>query len=268
MGKMISDVLFNGTVGSFVAYRLPGVEGVVIRSKGEVSRKRRQKAPEFERTRQLNAEFSGRSAASQYLMRAMRPMKALGDYNIAGPLNALLRTVQLLDTTSARGQRHVQLSLDPSLIEGFPFNKHFPLQSVIRENIITSINREAGTASIQIPELVPALNFSVPKLYPKFKLVAVLGVMPDIFYAGSKQPRLYQPRVGYRNGYYAKHETPWTDTHDGMEATTLTLALDTLPPDAAHTLVLTLGIAYGTVLHGRHIEQVKRAGSACIVRMA
>ena len=67
------------------------MDGIIVRKKGGASKKRIKKDPEFFQTRLLNSEFGGRSAASKRIMKVLLPLKPLADYNIAGPLNALLR---------------------------------------------------------------------------------------------------------------------------------------------------------------------------------
>ena len=114
MGKIEQVVGFTGSVGNLTAYKMRGVDGIVVRQKGGVSKERIQNDLNFHRTRENNAEFGGRSAASRSIMNALFPLKPLADYNIAGPLNALLRPIQVADPIGARGQRSVELSKSPS----------------------------------------------------------------------------------------------------------------------------------------------------------
>ena len=73
---------------------MKGSDKIILRTKGGASKEKIKKGKEFATTRRLNSEFGGRAVASKYIMRSLFPLKALADYNIAGPLNALIKPIQ------------------------------------------------------------------------------------------------------------------------------------------------------------------------------
>src|SRR6266566_4571611 len=142
MGKLKPGFMFTGPVGNISVYNMRGVDDPVVRTKGGASKEDIETKAVFERTRQLNAEFGGRAKGSKWVMNMLWPQKQLADYNIAGPINSLLRSIQALDTESKPGQRHVVLSKKPRLLEGFSLNKKNTFDSTVRYPLSWQIDRD------------------------------------------------------------------------------------------------------------------------------
>ena len=183
-------------IGNLSAYRMRGVDKIVVRRKGGASKKRIKNDPEFENTRRNNTEFSGRALGVRYMMRALLPLKSVGDYNIAGPINKLMKHVQDRDEVNELGKRSVQLSMHGSLLEGFSLNCYSIFENVVKAPLTYSVSRETLTAKVEIPELVPGVNFSPSQKYPLFSVMAVLGVVPDSFACQAGQIVVTCRRVG------------------------------------------------------------------------
>ncbi|HJU45227.1 MAG TPA: hypothetical protein VJ647_00525 [Chitinophagaceae bacterium] len=264
MAKLGPDFSITGSLMNISAYKMRGVEGTILRTKGGASKEKIKKDPAFERTRELNAEFGGRAAGSKWIMQSLWPQKALADYNIAGPINTLLKPIQDLDTESKRGQRHIILSKNPRLLEGFSLNKNHPFDSVIRTPVLYSVEKDSLSASISIPALLPGINFYMPRQSPMYSIIAVLGIVPDLFY----HPNGYKPSSdSYREGTFVTAETSWYPALQGSEASSLELSLDIVPPDSSFSLLLSIGIRLGTMQDATTIQQVARAGAAKVLGM-
>lgn len=188
-------------------------------------------------------------------------VKPLADYNIAGSLNSLLKPVQMANQ-GVYGKRGIELSQMPHLLEGFSLNRITPIESVIRTPIVCSVSRENLSARVEIPALVPGINFHVHQRHPMYKIIAVLGIVPDLFHH----------ELGYRPSDYAYDdiypemtETPWLHSMKEAAPAVLELAFnDTQLPDNKYSLMLSVGICYGRTTDTNRIEQVKHAGSAKI----
>lgn len=102
-----------------------------VRTKGGPSRQQIYTLPAFETTRRNIGEFSGRSTATMWLLRALEPLRPLANYNISGHLNALIKPVQEMDTDSERGQRHIMFTKMPRILEGFSLNNKRTFDSEI-----------------------------------------------------------------------------------------------------------------------------------------
>jgi hypothetical protein len=265
MAKLIPGINFTGSLGNLSAYKMRGSDEIILRKKGGATKRRIKNDREFELTRRNNVEFSGRSTASKYLMRMLHPLKALSDYNIAGPLNALMKPIQELDTTSAFGERHVILSKNPGIVEGFSLNRQTLFESIVRAPITCSISRETLSAEVVIPALMPDINFKPRAQYPMYSFQVALGIVPDLFFStGGYQPS--HPDFAKLSPYF--QASAWLPTLRGAEATTISLQLTTVLPNNDFTTMLSIGIRYGGVTGLGLIEQVKYAGAAKIVMLA
>jgi hypothetical protein len=262
MAKLTDSLTFTGTLGNLSAYKMRGQDKIILRRKGGASKAKIKHSPAFENTRRINAEFSGRARASKYIMHALWPLKALADYNIAGPLNALLKPLQEMDSQSPWGQRHVQLSKNPQLLEGFSLNRKTLFESVVRAPIGCALNREALSAQVEIPALMPGINFFTPAWCTWYSIQVVLGIIPDLFFADGQ--------YGLSSGQGAKPvveviSTDWKAVREPAEAIHLSLSLEQPPPDPGFSLMLSAGIRYGQPGPNGTIEQVRHAGAARVL---
>ena len=263
MAKLLSGIQFTGSLSQLTAYRMRGVEGVVVRTKGGATRQQMKTSPSFEHVRRNNAEFGGRATASKWIMNMLRPHKALADHNIAGPLNALLKPIQALDTVSEWGKRNVQISQHKHLLEGFSLNHRHTVDSVLR-SLSFSISRTEGTARVDIPSLLPNLNFFPTGSHAFYRISAVLGIVPDLFYQNGS----YEPASPiYAEARWVMKTTPWRSTRDRAESIALNLVGAMVPPDEFSSLMLSVGIGYGAVTNVSTIEAVKYAGSAKVLAL-
>src|SRR5688572_15681242 len=125
MAQLDGVIQFTGSLQNLSAYKMRGSDKIILRKKGGPTRKQVKHSPKFENTRRNNKEFSGRAAAAGHIKRSLHPLLFLADYNIVGPLNALLRVIQKMDVTSGWGKRHIMLTKQPRLLEGFTLNRRY-----------------------------------------------------------------------------------------------------------------------------------------------
>jgi hypothetical protein len=264
MGKLTSEFAFTGSLGNITAYKTSHSDTIIIQKKGGPSRQKIKTSPSYAILRRHNMEFGGRAVASKWIMRALWALKPLGNYNIAGPLNRMMKTVQEKDTVSEFGKRHVLISSQPRLLEGLQLNTRTLLESTLRTPLSFSLSRTDRTARVTIPELVPGINFIVPEQYPWYSIVAVLGVVPDLFY----MPDGYKPADENYSLLAAKTvATPWAlSTRLSPEASLEVIFNDPLP-DTNHTLMLSLGVTFGKTGADGLPEQAARVGSAKVLIM-
>lgn len=275
---------FQGSVDDLSFYKMRGVEGTIVRRKGGPSKEQVKNAPSMVQTRRGNSEFAGRAKAAKGIMRALHYHKPLADYNIAGPLNALLRPVQALDKLSNMGQRNVLLSANPQILKGFSLNRNNPFDSVIRCPVEYVLNREAAAATVQVPALIPGINFFAPEKYPWFSLVISLGIVPDIIFTKDNEPahqdydaftdpeaRFSTHVYTYTHPEYKEYDAPvcavtvWRPVKKGCPETPLELRIPLYPPDDHFTLVLSIGIMYGIQEDDQTIMQARYAGAAKVL---
>ena len=266
MAKITPGSHFIGTINNLSFYKMRGVEEIIVRSKGGPSSKKVKTGKAFVNTRRNNREFGGCSTAAKQVMQMLFPLKALADYNIAGSINRLLRPAKEMDTQHEWGQRSILLRTKPDLLAGFSLNKKNPFDSVVRNPIRYELDRNRLSAVVELPALIPGINFFVPWKYPVFSFQVTLGIVPDFFYDSSQDK--YTLPTGYEKFYPQTKNTDWVPVSKGSEAETVELSFVDVPPDQSFTVMLSIGIRYGTIGASNTIEQVKYAGSAKVIATA
>lgn len=265
MAILESSVRFTGSLGDLSAYIRRGSDKVILRRKGGASKKRIMTAPAFENTRRINSEFSGRSMATKWLMRALQHHRPLADHSFTGKINALLKPIQELDTVSPWGKRAIILTANPSLLEGFPLNMGTTFEAIVRAPLICDISHDTHKVTAQLPQLVPGINFFPPPHHPVFSLVIGAGIMPDLHFSGNA----YRPvNESIQEFPPVAIETPWHPTNESMEPLTLNLQLPDEFFQENTSIVITVGIKYGWILPDGTAQQIKHTGAATIKKIS
>jgi hypothetical protein len=263
MARSIGILQFEGSLDILTFYKRKDSDKIIVQKKGGASKEDIKKLPVFAHTRKLNGEFGIRATTSSMLLKLLLPIRPLADYNIAGPLNALLKPIQELDSKRPFGERDVFISRQPKLLEGFSLNKKNPLDTIIRATIVATASKETGKATIEIPALIPGINFIIPPpghSYYKFQIVA--GMLADAQFGLKKQYAL--------NGVHSElTETSWQATSVPTERIQLDLNLpiEKLNGWPGYSIALAIGICFGKPGVTGNIEQVKNAGAGKIVLM-
>jgi hypothetical protein len=265
MAKLLPNFMFVGTMSNVSAYKRHDLDKIILRTKGGPTKQKIKTSPVFEETRMNNKEFGGRSAAAARLLLPLDYLKPIADYNIAGPLNSVLRHIQQLDTDSKKGQRHVLISHNPRLLEGFNLNRKAPFDVMIRNPASCSISKETFSARVEFPALIPGINFNLPDgHYPVYQLVAVLAVIPDMFYENGK----YRPSEDMEDFKVIRKESSWFPVSAGSALQQLELQLPVLREVGPFSLMLAAGVRFGRYNAIGGVDPVKYLGCGKIVGMA
>jgi hypothetical protein len=258
---------FTGKLDMLSAYRMRGVDGIVVRRKGGPSREKIKTGASFANTRRTMSEFGGCSRHGSYVRMAMLQIRHLSDYNFGSDINSVMRQVQLRDGTGEWGRRRITLSEHTRLLEGFSTVRKAPsFDSIVRAPVYYTMDRANRSARIDIPELLRDINYFPQNNHAMFRLTVTLGIVPDVtFDVPSKE---YLPPDWYDRGYNSiEMSTDWNPSLEGMNGTTLELAMDALPPDNRWTLMLSIGIEYGSFRENGKIKEVPRFGAAKIMAL-
>ena len=258
---------FTGKLDMLSAYRMRGVDKIVVRRKGGPSAEKVKTSPSFKNTRHTMSEFGGCSRHGSYVRMAMHQIRRLSDYNFGSDINSIMRQVQLRDGTGEWGRRRITLSENTRLLEGFSTTKKAPsFDSIVRTPVYYTVDRVNRSARIEIPELMRDINYFPQNNHAMFRLKVTLGIVPDVaFDVAAKE---YLAPTWYDSSYYSiAHSTDWNPSLKGMQSTVLELAMDVLPPDSRWTLMLSIGIEYGAFREGGKIDEVKRFGAAKILAL-
>jgi hypothetical protein len=263
----LEGIKFKGKIGDFTAYRMRGCKGIVIRQKGGPTRDQVKNHPRFKNTRYTMSEFGGCSRMRKHVRMTMYSIRMLSDNNFGSDINSVMRQVQLQDGTSEKGRRDILLSEHARILEGYPLNKEHPtFDSVIRNPVYYTLDRATRTAQVDIPALVRGINYFPQNNHALFRITITLGIAPDMRYdIPSKE---YLPPKWFDVGFNTvTASTGWCPSLEGMDATTLSLAVDDMPPEEGWTLILSIGIQYGALHVGGSVKEVKRFGAAKILAL-
>jgi hypothetical protein len=258
---------FTGKLDMLSAYRMRGVDKIVVRRKGGPSAEKIKTSPSFKNTRHTMSEFGGCSRHGSYVRMAMHQIRRLSDYNFGSDINSIMRQVQLRDGTGEWGRRRITLSEHTRLLEGFSTTKKAPsFDSIARTPVYYTMDRANRSARIEIPELMRDINYFPQNNHAMFRLTATLGIVPDVrFDMAAKE---YLPPTWYNRSYYSiSASTDWNPSLKGMKNSVLELVMDVLPPDDRWTLMLSIGVEYGAFRESGKIEEVPRFGAAKILAL-
>jgi len=267
MAKLGANFDFTGSIGNISAYKMRGVEGTVLRKKGGASKEKVKTSPGMEGTRRGNSEFGGRAAAGKWIRTMLHQQLPMAGYNVTGAINALMTPIQKLDTAHSHGQRDVLISKNPWLLEGFSLNKEKGFDSFIRNPLTWSVSREALSARIELPALLPGINLLATDKFPMYSIIASLGIVPDFFYTEHGFLPSSRDYTTHHVGVMSSVDTGWHPTLQGSPAMPLELKLSAVPPDQSFSLLLSIGIRFGAMINANTVQQVKHEGAAKILGM-
>jgi hypothetical protein len=263
MAKLDSAISFTGKIGNLSAYRPEGSDKVIVRLPGGPSKEKIKKSRSFKGLRQRNMEFGGCGTATKCIRKAMRPLEQLGSGDFTGMLNKLNWSIVPLDTISKPGQRNIYFSRNPKLYEGFLLNETYTFDSIVKNPLVCKIEKDTLSAQINFPALTPRINFFVPPHnHPVYSFIATIGILPDLVYARGK----YKPMTDV---HWATVQSAWYPALNGSPAIELFPSLASLPlperPVEPFTLMLTVGICFGTIGIDHKIVQLRKGGAAKIL---
>jgi hypothetical protein len=184
MATLHPGILFTGSIQDLVAYKRKDSNKITVKLKTGPSKKMIETLPQFQRTRENDKEFGGRSTTAKWFIRAIEPLKIMSDTNLNALMNRVLKTIQEMDSSGARGCRDVRISAAPALLEGLNVNLRNNFDSIIMNPVQGSINRSELTARVTLPGLLPGINFQPFGTFPFYQWTFTLGLAPDGFYDG------------------------------------------------------------------------------------
>jgi hypothetical protein len=252
MAILEKGIEFTGSIGNMSAYRMKGIDKIIVRTKGGGSRKKIAKSDSCIRLRENASEFGIRAKAGSNIRKMLTYVKHLADHNITPRLNSLANAIQAYDTKSERGRRLVPFSACRNLLTGYSLNDKYHFDGVVRHPLEFSLNRDAYSAVVRIPDLVPGRNLFLPWKAPMYRFIVSLGLLRD---SGDLQPVV---KTVYTN---------WQMAIVPLAGSSVELLLSQNLPkiEDTSTLVLAVGIEMGVPVSDAVVVTAKNAGSAKIL---
>lgn len=248
-------------LGNYSIYKRKGSEGPVIRSKGGATKEKIRAAPEFAGLRMHQQEFAGCSRMASKILRAIDGIKYLADYNLLSGLLSIANTIQNFDTLNPKGKRSIYLSQYSNILKGFNINQQHPFDLVMKHAPEATFSRTQLKATLYFPELYPNINFANPWQKSFFRVIATLGIVPDMIsselgYAQADESETYNP---------VEYISDWLPTEIVIRERVeeIQLGSDTIM-NPFSTMVVGIGVEYGTMVKGVETA-VKYSGSGKIL---
>ena len=265
MARVKGIIQVTGALKGISMYTMRGSEEVIMRTKGGPSKYTIKTRDSCKGLRDSGKEWGGCTKTASAMRLALEPLMRLADYNVMGGMNALCKKIQCMDTTNEKGTRNVMLRENAGMITDFNFNKTNLFDSVIRLRPIWKIDRTRVQATVNIPEFIPAEHLVAPNKLPFMRWVVVFGVSPYVnFDAHSKN---YKMENELLKANRVEEHSDWFPVKRAMPAQTIFVDMEVLTPDLneTDTLVLGMGVEFGTVGADGQGEAVKYAGCAKVL---
>jgi hypothetical protein len=258
----------EGSISGVSFYSMAGSDKVIMRTKGGPSKRKMKEGKEFELVRKHQTEWAACVLFSRGLKWAMGDNYRLADYNVSPVWNGIGKKLINLDEESALGERHLRISAYREAIVGFSLNKNFSFNAVMRAIPTFEVDKEKRSAKIRFPQINTEYDLLNVQKLPYFRLIATLGVVSDIHYHPENPRDKYEPALKAANGTRQSITTEWFSAHDIIPEQSLEIGFDESMQEYRSdydTLLLSVGIEFGTTAFGGKIEGVKRAGCARII---
>jgi hypothetical protein len=176
MAQQKGILKIEGTMSNMTFYKKDGQ--YLVKEKSSISADKIANDPNFERTRENNAEFGAAGSAGKFLRDALRSlMLDASDTYVASRVTQLMMAELKLDTASIRGSRQPSAGLatngGKALLNGFNFNANSLLSGVL----FKAFSVDTATGVITINNLVPQKDIAYPQGATHLSLT---GAMADI----------------------------------------------------------------------------------------
>jgi hypothetical protein len=255
---------YTGSMGGLSAYRMRGVDHIVLREKGGPRKVQVKNHPNFDLTRRNNEEWKACMSAVSSVNLSLHGTRHLADYNYTGALSSVCKSIQADDGLREKGRRAILFSQSPYKLEGFGLNKYNPFDTVLKHPLQYELDAATGTALVELPDIIPGIHLINPMKQPFYRIVFVLGCIADIIY--DEQRKMYRPVTNVANGRNLAR-TDWYTSKEKCGAQPLSLALNNWQLQAGVSLILSAGVEFGQPLQGGEIQFTKYAGAAKILKL-
>jgi hypothetical protein len=144
----------------------------LAREKGGIDASRIASDPAFQRTRENGSEFGRAGKAGKILRTSLRALLInSADGRMVSRLTQKMVKVIQADTTSVRGLRNV-IDGEAELLQGFEFNIRGKLGTSLFAPFVGTIDRVAGTITVDITPFIPANMIAAPSGTTHFKIIS------------------------------------------------------------------------------------------------
>jgi len=251
----------TGSIRGVSFYTVRGSDKVIMRTKGGASKEKIKSSPKFEGLRKQQKEWSGCAKFGSITRYAFGGLHRLADYNLTPVLNGMGKNLMKLDTASETGRRSLKLTSYPQALEGFNFNRNYPLNTVLRVSPVATLNRGKLEASVSIPRINTDIDLLNIQRLPFFRLIVAIGTVSDLQY--NEQANDYEPMAPALHGVSETLTGVWQSTQTIVAEQTMTVALTEQEVNELTdrvTVLVSMAVEFGNVGFTGEPVEVKYAG--------
>jgi hypothetical protein len=170
MARQKGIIKLKGTIGDITFYKTQ--DGHLAREKGGIDASRIASDPAFQRTRENGSEFGRAGKAGKILRTSLRALLLnSADGRMVSRLTQKMVKVIQADVVSVRGLRNV-IDGEAELLQGFEFNIRGKLGTSLFAPFVGTIDRVAGTITVDIAPFIPANMIAAPSGTTHFKIIS------------------------------------------------------------------------------------------------
>jgi hypothetical protein len=251
----------TGSIRGVSFYTVCGSDKVIMRTKGGASKEKIKSSPKFEGLRKQQKEWSGCAKFGSITRYSFGGLHRVADYNLTPVLNGIGKNLMKLDEVSETGRRSLKLTAYPQALEGFNFNRNYPLNTVLRVAPVAQLNREKLEVSVSIPRINTDIDLLNIQRLPFFRLIVAIGTVSDLQY--NEQANDYEAMVPELHGVSETLTGEWHSTQTILPEHIMAVALEEEEINALTenvTVLVSMAVEFGNVGFTGQPQEVKYAG--------
>ncbi len=173
-----------------------------------------------------------------------------------------------MDTEGETGKRSLKLSGFKQALEGFNFNRNYPLNTVLRVSPSVELNRKKLQAIVTIPRINTDIDLLNVQRLPFFRLLIALGTVSDLEYKAEIND--YSPLMFNLHGVSETVSGAWNSTQTILPEQIVTVGLGQEEMNQLTenvTILVSLAVEFGNVGFTGEPVEVKYAGSGKVLKV-
>jgi hypothetical protein len=251
----------SGNLKNVSFYTRRGNDQVIARTKGGATKEKIATSSSYKELRQHQNEWKGCAKFGSVTRYAFGGLHRLADYNLTPVLMGMAKNLMKLEPETETGQRKIQLSQHKQVLDGFNFNRKNLFTSELHVSVTGQIDRENLLGTVTIPRINAANDLVNNQRLPYFRLITVIGTVADMYYDSTE--KTYFPTILKLHGVTSVLTGSWYPSKTIVPEQTMTAQMTPAQQAMLNdtiTVVLSVGVEYGTVGNTGETVEVKYAG--------
>lgn len=259
-------IQMTGSIKGVSFYTVRGSDRIIMRTKGGANRNKILTSPKFEGLRKQQKEWSGCAKFGSITRYAFGGLHRLADYNLTPVLNGIGKNIMKLDTEMEIGKRSLKLSANRQALEGFNFNRNYPLNTVLRVSPRWELTRNLLDVTVQMPRINTSIDLLNIQKLPFFRIIVAIGTVSDLEY--DSVINNYRPMLQDLHGVSETVTGEWFSTQTIVPEHSIHATLGwELAAELTEnvTVLVSLAVEFGNVGFNGEPVEVKYAGCGKVV---